>query len=168
MKTMTTPRTELKAEAVRRMNILGIAQELIEKFEKEEAPIVFDGMNGETAVSSVKELCGRYDPAGEKSLEAKLDAFAKGGNRLIYSIMPAVTDQGDFILNILYVYGLDEENSERLSEEDLKDEWEFLGDACEYNMPSIYALNLDTPEYSEHGSIRVFRTADNGLSLRRG
>ena len=128
---------EKRAEAIKRMKAFGFFSDTVKLFEK----------NG-TLLSSAPPwgafytLDDKQKAAGHK-LEEQYDC-------LVYSVIRSFHQELGVIDNLLYV-----------SVE--KDEWPMDWDDIENMCPCIYAVNYNTPEFSEFGAIGVKMGAGAGL-----
>lgn len=117
-----------KAEALKRMKALGIFNETIKQFEKEDL------------VSCSEPPMGAnfwlYDEQ-----KAMVDAFEKENNALVYFVIRSYTQFGK-LDTLLFV-------------SDYQDEWEMDNDAIKDGFPFAYVYNYDIPEFSEFGSVGV-------------
>lgn len=127
-------REELKKECVIRLKKLGIMQECINAFEKDNAvwKSEIDGILYELDEQE-KDIVGEFESAY---------------NCMVYHIIKTYTKFGT-ILNLLYV------------NED-KDEWKYFDTDLQENITFVYAENLDEEMFSEFGSIGI-RAVNGGL-----
>lgn len=128
---------EKRAEAIKRMKAFGFFSDTVKLFEK----------NG-TLLSSAPPWSAFYtlddkQKAAVHKLEEQYDC-------LVYSVIRSFHQELGVIDNLLYV-------------SDEKDEWPWDWGDIENMCPCIYAVNYNTPEFSEFGAIGVKMGAGAGL-----
>lgn len=128
---------EKRTEAIKRMKAFGFFSDTVKLFEK----------NG-TLLSSAPPWGAFYTLNDQQKtavhkLEEQYDC-------LVYSVIRSFHQELGVIDNLLYV-------------SDEKDEWPMDWDDIENMCPCIYAVNYNTPEFSEFGSIGVKMGVGAGL-----
>ena len=126
---------ELKDEAIRRMNKLGL-------FNKGVNNPVYDFMENEVAWKSEFNGILYYLDKKEKEIVKEVENKYKKYNMKVYHCYKAHTDFGE-ILFMLYVS--DDEKSPRNFDYNLK-----------YNTVFLYAYNMSEPAFSEFGSMSIY------------
>lgn len=127
---------EKKAEAIRRMKMLGIYPETIKQFE--------DGH-----VSRSEPPFGAYYWVEGKELEA-LRKFEEEHDYLVYTVVRSYTSIGTMD-SYLYV-------------SDCKDDWELDLDDLKEGYAFTYTINRDAPDCSEFGTIGIKLNIAAGLT----
>lgn len=120
---------EKRAEAIKRMKAFGFFYEAIELFEGDGTPL-----SSEPPWGAFHEL-NDQQKAAVHELEEQYDC-------LVYGVIRSFHQELGVIDNLLYV-------------SDEKDEWPMDWDDIENMCPCVYAVNYNTPEFSEFGSIGV-------------
>jgi hypothetical protein len=128
---------EKRAEAIKRMKAFGFLHEAIELFEADGTPL-----SSEPPWGAFYALNDQQKAAVHK-LEEQYDC-------LVYSVIRSFHQELGVIDNLLYV-------------SDEKDEWPWDWGDIENMCPCIYAVNYNTPEFSEFGAIGVKMGAGAGL-----
>lgn len=128
---------EKRAEAIKRMKAFGFFSDTVKLFEK----------NG-TPLSSEPPLGAFY--ALNDQQKAAVHEFEEEYGGLVYSVIRSFHQELGVIDNLLYV-------------SDEKDEWPWDWGDIENMCPCVYAVNYNTPEFSEFGSIGVKMGAGAGL-----
>ena len=120
---------EKRAEAIKRINAFGFNHEAIELFEKNGTPL------------SSEPPWGAFYALDDKQ-KAAVHEFEEEYGGLVYSVIRSFHQELGVIDNLLYV-------------SDEKDEWPWDWGDIENMCPCVYAVNYNTPEFSEFGSIGV-------------
>lgn len=128
---------EKRAEAIKRMKAFGFFYEAIELFEADGTPL------------SSEPPWGAFYVLDDKQ-KAAVHEFEEEYGGLVYSVIRSFHKELGIIDNLLYV-------------SDEKDEWPMDLDDIENMCPCVYAVNYNTPEFSEFGSIGVKMGAGAGL-----
>jgi hypothetical protein len=128
---------EKRAEAIKRMKAFGFFSDTVKLFEK----------NG-TLLSSAPPW-GAFYTLDDKQ-KAAVHKLEEQYDCLVYSVIRSFHQELGVIDNLLYV-------------SDEKDEWPWDWGDIENMCPCIYAVNYNTPEFSEFGSIGVKMGAGAGL-----
>lgn len=128
---------EKRAEAIKRMKAFGFFHEAIELFEADGTPL------------SNEPPWGAFYALDDKQ-KAAVHEFEEEYGGLVYSVIRSFHQELGVIDNLLYV-------------SDEKDEWPMDWDDIENMCPCIYAVNYNTPEFSEFGAIGVKMGAGAGL-----
>lgn len=133
-----------KAEAVKRMRMLGISNNTIGQFERDDVVMVSEPNDvGFGAFGALYWL----DDDDQKMVAE----FEAENNALVYMVVRSFTNFGKMDA-LLYV-------------SDYKDEWEMDNEDVQYMTPMSYVVNHDYPYCSEFGSISVV-SAGGGLVRR--
>lgn len=127
-----------KAEAIKRMKILGIAPNLISLFEKED--IIF--VSQEPIADNV--LLSQISDTEKQMVKE----FEEETNSLVYHIIKNKTNYG----TLLSFFDIS----------DYEEDWELERAAVKQNVPMVYVKNLDYEFNSEYGSINI-KSLDGGL-----
>lgn len=133
---MKVSREEKKQEAVRRMLALGIYNETIKQFEKDDF------------VSISEPPFGAFYWVEGKELE-ELRAWEKEHDALVYLVVRSYTEFGKMDA-YLYV-------------SDHREEWKSDMDSLKCGETIAFVVNRDAPDFSELGYIGVERTVAAGL-----
>lgn len=136
MEIMTIPVEEKKAEAVSRMNMLGIFGQTIRQFE-----------HG-NKISISEPPYGAFYWAEDEDL-AKIREFEEDNAALVYMVIRSYTEFG-VLDSYLYV-------------SDYKDDWPMDRDDLEGGSCCAYVYNRSDPFCSEIGSIGIQKTIAGGL-----
>ena len=128
---------EKRAEAIKRMKAFGFFSDTVKLFEK----------NG-TLLSSEPPWGAFY--ALNDQQKAAVHEFEEEYGGLVYSVIRSFHQELGVIDNLLYV-------------SDEKDEWPWDWGDIENMCPCVYAVNYNTPEFSEFGAIGVKMGAGAGL-----
>lgn len=128
---------EKRAEAIKRMKAFGFFSDTVKLFEK----------NG-TLLSSAPPWGAFY--ALNDQQKAAVHKLEEQYDCLVYSVIRSFHQELGVIDNLLYV-------------SDEKDEWPWDWDDIENMCPCVYAVNYNTPEFSEFGSIGVKMGVGAGL-----
>lgn len=128
---------EKRAEAIKRMKAFGFFSDTVKLFEK----------NG-TLLSSAPPW-GAFYTLDDKQ-KAAVHKLEEQYDCLVYSVIRSFHQELGVIDNLLYV-------------SDEKDEWPWDWGDIENMYPCIYAVNYNTPEFSEFGAIGVKMGAGAGL-----
>lgn len=134
---MKIPVTDKKAEAVKRMNLLGIYPETIQQFDKE----------GFVSVS--EPPLGAYFWVQGEELE-RIREFEKTYNALVYTVIRG--RYAEFGTLDAYLYVSDESS-----------EWEHDEENFKHNEAFAYVYNHDNPWLSEFGYIGIKLAPSAGL-----
>lgn len=126
-----------KAEAVKRMNLLGIYPETIQQFDKEDF------------VSVSEPPIGAYFWVQGEELD-RIREFEKNYNALVYTVVRGRYSEIGTLDAYLYV-------------SDEKEEWERDIENIHNNEAFAYVYNHDYPEQSEFGYIGIKLTVAAGL-----
>lgn len=133
---MTISREEKKTEAIKRMKKIGIFDQTIKQFEKEDL------------VSISEPPVGAFFWVEGEELE-EMKQFEKKHNALVYCIIRSYTQFG-IMDAYLYV-------------SDYKEEWEQDNEMLEEKQALSYVINRTMPDCSEFGSIGFRTTIAAGL-----
>ena len=128
---------EKRAEAIKRMKAFGFFSDTVKLFEKNGTPL------------SSEPPWGAFYALNDQQ-KAAVHEFEEEYGGLVYSVIRSFHQELGVIDNLLYV-------------SDEKDEWPWDWGDIENMCPCIYAVNYDTPEFSEFGSIGVKIGAGAGL-----
>lgn len=128
---------EKRAEAIKRMKAFGFFHEAIELFEADGTPL------------SSEPPWGAFYALNDQQ-KAAVHEFEEEYGGLVYSVIRSFHQEFGVIDNLLYV-------------SDEKDEWPWDWGDIENMCPCIYAVNYNTPEFSEFGSIGVKMGVGAGL-----
>lgn len=128
---------EKRAEAIKRMKAFGFFSDTVKLFEKNGTPL------------SSEPPCGAFYALNDQQ-KAAVHEFEEEYGGLVYSVIRSFHQELGVIDNLLYV-------------SDEKDEWPMDWDDIENMCPCVYAVNYNTPEFSEFGSIGVKMGAGAGL-----
>lgn len=128
---------EKRAEAIKRMKAFEFFHEAIELFEADGTPL------------SSEPPWGAFYALNDQQ-KAAVHEFEEEYGGLVYSVIRSFHQELGVIDNLLYV-------------SDEKDEWPWDWGDIENMCPCIYAVNYNTPEFSEFGSIGVKMGAGAGL-----
>ena len=128
---------EKRAEAIKRMKAFGFFHEAIELFEADNTPL------------SSEPPWGAFYALDDKQ-KAAVHEFEKEYGGLVYSVIRSFHKELGVIDNLLYV-------------SDEKDEWSMEWNDIKSMCPCVYAVNYNTPEFSELGLIGVKMGAGAGL-----
>jgi hypothetical protein len=128
---------EKRAEAIKRMKAFGFFSDTVKLFEKNGTPL------------SSEPPWGAFYALNDQQ-KAAVHEFEEEYGGLVYSVIRSFHQELGVIDNLLYV-------------SDEKDEWPWDWGDIENMCPCIYAVNYNTPEFSEFGSIGVKMGAGAGL-----
>ena len=128
---------EKRAEAIKRMKAFGFFSDTVKLFEKNGTPL------------SSEPPWGAFYALNEQQ-KAAVHEFEEEYGGLVYSVIRSFHQELGVIDNLLYV-------------SDEKDEWPWDWGDIENMCPCIYAVNYNTPEFSEFGSIDVKMGVGAGL-----
>lgn len=128
---------EKRAEAIKRMKAFGFFSDTVKLFEKNGTPL------------SSEPPWGAFYALNDQQ-KAAIHEFEEEYGGLVYSVIRSFHKELGIIDNLLYV-------------SDEKDEWPMDWDDIENMCPCVYAVNYNTPEFSEFGSIGVKMGAGAGL-----
>ena len=128
---------EKRAEAIKRMKAFGFFSDTVKLFEKNGTPL------------SSEPPWGAFYALNDQQ-KAAVHEFEVEYGGLVYSVIRSFHQELGVIDNLLYV-------------SDEKDEWPWDWGDIENMCPCIYAVNYNTPEFSEFGSIGVKMGAGAGL-----
>lgn len=128
---------EKRAEAIKRMKAFGFFFDTVKLFEKNGTPL------------SSEPPWGAFYALNDQQ-KAAVHEFEEEYGGLVYSVIRSFHQELGVIDNLLYV-------------SDEKDEWPWDWGDIENMCPCIYAVNYNTPEFSEFGSIGVKMGAGAGL-----
>lgn len=120
---------EKRAEAIKRMKAFGFFSDTVKLFEKNGTPL------------SSEPPWGAFYALNDQQ-KAAVHEFEEEYGGLVYSVIRSFHQELGVIDNLLYV-------------SDEKDEWPWDWGDIENMCPCIYAVNYNTPEFSEFGSIGV-------------
>ena len=126
---------EQKKEALARMKMLGLHENVIKEFEKD-------------SILNVSEVNGFLYWVGNEDEKKWLDEWQKETGNLVYHLIRTNTEFGK-ILNILYISQYEEE-------------WESEKEEIKEDVLFSYVKNLDVEEFSEYGRIGITK-ATGGL-----
>lgn len=135
---MNTPREIKKTEAIHRMICMGIIEDAIKQFEKEDIVMVCEPPIG-----------GLYWLNAEE--KKMVQEFEEENNALVYLVVRSFTNIGQMD-NIFYV-------------SDYMEEWHMDRDDIAENLACVYVKNYDMPDCSEFGTI-AYKGVGGGI-LRR-
>lgn len=133
---MNIPFEEKKAEAIRRMETLGIHPMAIEQFKQENLVNLSEGKTGAFFWA-------------DKNEKAHIAEFEKQLNCLVYTGIRSVSNIGH--------------TEEYLYVSDDKEDWPFERKLLQEKQPIAYVYNNDMPDCSESGSIGIEITEAEGL-----
>lgn len=128
---------EKRAEAIKRMKAFGFFSDTVKLFEKNGTPL------------SSEPPWGAFYALNDQQ-KAAVHEFEEEYGGLVYSVIRSFHQELGVIDNLLYV-------------SDEKDEWPWDWGDIENMCPCVYAVNYNTPEFSEFGSIVVKMGAGAGL-----
>ncbi len=128
---------EKRAEAIKRMKAFGFFSDTVKLFEKNGTPL------------SSEPPWGAFYALNDQQ-KAAVHEFEEEYGGLVYSVIRSFHQELGVIDNLLYV-------------SDEKDEWPWDWGDIENMCPCVYAVNYNTPEFSEFGSIGVKMGAGAGL-----
>ena len=128
---------EKRSEAIKRMKAFGFFSDTVKLFEKNGTPL------------SSEPPWGAFYALNDQQ-KAAVHEFEEEYGGLVYSVIRSFHQELGVIDNLLYV-------------SDEKDEWPMDWDDIENMCPCVYAVNYNTPEFSEFGSIGVKMGAGAGL-----
>ena len=128
---------EKRAEAIKRMKAFGFFSDTVKLFEKNGTPL------------SSEPPWGAFYALNDQQ-KAAVHEFEEEYGGLVYSVIRSFHQELGVIDNLLYV-------------SDEKDEWPWDWGDIENMCPCIYAVNYNTPEFSESGSIGVKMGVGAGL-----
>lgn len=128
---------EKRAEAIKRMKAFGFFSDTVKLFEADGTPL------------SSEPPWGAFYALNDQQ-KAAVHEFEEEYGGLVYSVIRSFHQELGVIDNLLYV-------------SDEKDEWPWDWGDIENMCPCIYAVNYNTPEFSEFGSIGVKMGAGAGL-----
>lgn len=128
---------EKRAEAIKRMKAFGFFSDTVKLFEKNGTPL------------SSEPPWGAFYALNDQQ-KAAVHEFEEQYGGLVYSVIRSFHKELGIIDNLLYV-------------SDEKDEWPWDWGDIENMCPCIYAVNYNTPEFSEFGSIGVKMGVGAGL-----
>lgn len=128
---------EKRAEAIKRMKAFGFFSDTVKLFEKNGTPL------------SSEPPWGAFYALNDQQ-KAAVHEFEEEYGGLVYSVIRSFHQELVVIDNLLYV-------------SDEKDEWPWDWGDIENMCPCVYAVNYNTPEFSEFGSIGVKMGAGAGL-----
>ena len=118
-----------KAEAVKRIKMLGLMDNPVREFEEE----------GRVNVSHMLGLLYWLD----EEEEAMVEEFERKYDAVVYHVIKSNTTIGT-MYNLLHVGKYEED-------------WEYDRDSIKDSYPFVYVVNKDVPEFSEYGCIGVKR-----------
>lgn len=124
---------KMKAEAIRRMKILGLLDSAIEAFDKENLVLLSESNNS--------PFGGALYTLSEAQ-SARVSAFESEGNRLVYHVIRSMLGDSE-LLSLMYVSG---------------DEEEIWDEECEYLKDGeafAYVINTSDDVCSEFGYIGI-------------
>lgn len=133
---MTVSREEKKVEAINRMKKIGVFNQTIRDFEKDDL------------VSVTEPPVGAFYWLDEDE-QAQVKEFEEKHNALVYMVLRSWTDFGKMD-SYFYV-------------SDHKEEWKDDRMDLDDNIALVYVKNLDYPDCSEFGSIGFKRTCAAGF-----
>lgn len=128
---------EKRAEAIKRMKAFGFFSDTVKLFEKNGTPLFSE------------PPWGAFYALNDQQ-KAAVHEFEEEYGGLVYSVIRSFHQELGVIDNLLYV-------------SDEKDEWPWDWGDIENMCPCVYAVNYNTPEFSEFGSIGVKMGAGAGL-----
>lgn len=128
---------EKRAKAIKRMKAFGFFSDTVKLFEKNGTPL------------SSEPPWGAFYALNDQQ-KAAVHEFEEEYGGLVYSVIRSFHQELGVIDNLLYV-------------SDEKDEWPWDWGDIENMCPCVYAVNYNTPEFSEFGSIGVKMGAGAGL-----
>lgn len=128
---------EKRAEAIKRMKAFGFFSDTVKLFEKNGTPL------------SSEPPWGAFYALNDQQ-KAAVHEFEEEYGGVVYSVIRSFHQELGVIDNLLYV-------------SDEKDEWPWDWGDIENMCPCIYAVNYNTPEFSEFGSIGVKMGVGAGL-----
>lgn len=128
---------EKRAEAIKRMKSFGFFREAVELFETDGIPL------------SSEPPWGAFYALDDQQ-KAAVREFEEQYSGLVYSVIRSFHQELGVIDNLLYV-------------SDENDEWPMDWTDIESMRPCVYAVNYNTPEFSEFGFIAVKLGAGAGL-----
>lgn len=128
---------EKRAEAIKRMKAFGFFSDTVKLFEKNGTPL------------SSEPPWGAFYALNDQQ-KAAVHEFEEEYGGLVYSVIRSFHQELGVIDNLLYV-------------SDEKNEWPWDWGDIENMCPCIYAVNYNTPEFSEFGAIGVKMGAGAGL-----
>lgn len=128
---------EKRAEAIKRMKAFGFFSDTVKLFEKNGTPL------------SSEPPWGAFYALNDQQ-KAAVHEFEEEYGGLVYSVIRSFHQELGVIDNLLYV-------------SDEKDEWPWDWGDIENMCPCVYAVNYNTPEFSEFGSIGVKMGIGAGL-----
>lgn len=128
---------EKRAETIKRMKAFGFFSDTVKLFEKNGTPL------------SSEPPWGAFYALNDQQ-KAAVHEFEEEYGGLVYSVIRSFHQELGVIDNLLYV-------------SDEKDEWPWDWGDIENMCPCVYAVNYNTPEFSEFGSIGVKMGAGAGL-----
>lgn len=128
---------EKRAEAIKRMKAFGFFSDTVKLFEKNGTPL------------SSEPPWGAFYALNDQQ-KAAVHEFEEEYGGLVYSVIRSFHQELGVIDNLLYV-------------SDEKDEWPWDWGDIENMCPCVYAVNYNTLEFSEFGSIGVKMGAGAGL-----
>lgn len=134
---MKISRDDKKAEAIRRMELLGVYPETIEQFDK----------YGYVSIS--EPPMGAFFWAQDDDLKA-INEFEHEYNALVYMVVRSYFKELGKMDAYFYV-------------SDYIDEWKIDVDCFKNNEAFVYVFNHDYPMFSEFGSIGIKRTPAAGF-----
>lgn len=132
-----------KAEAIARMEMLGIINEAIQQFKNDGTVMRSEHLKLAPGAEGFGSLYWLTDE--EKQMVEK---FEDGYDALVYMVIQTQANSG---LHKAMLYVSDD-----------MDEWEMDREDLEESIPMAYVVNCDIPEYSEFGSIGI-KSAGGGL-----
>lgn len=124
----------MKAEAIKRMEKMKIAPEVIELFKEKEEVMV-----------SVKELGMVHKLPLPDKFKKLIDEWQEDTGCVVYHAIYSNSEFGA-LLSVLYVSDCDE---------GWENEWEIDWEEINSGYPAAYVFNLTTPMFSEIGSIGI-------------
>lgn len=128
---------EKRAEAIKRMKAFGFFSDTVKLFEKNGTPL------------SSEPPWGVFYALNDQQ-KAAVHEFEEEYDGLVYSVIRSFHQELGVIDNLLYV-------------SDEKDEWSMEWNDIKSMCPCVYAVNYNTPEFSELGLIGVKMGAGAGL-----
>ena len=135
-KALKIPHEEKLVEAIRRMELLELSEEIKKDFvEREDIPLFARGMEDALHL--------------HKNQENRITAFEDSHNALVYAVIFTPTSLGD-MESYLFV-------------SDWEEEWEMDRQDILEGYPMTWTENLTYPQCSEFGSICFERTASGGI-----
>ena len=137
---MNITREQKKVEAIRRMKALGYYPDSIKLFEKEDR-----------VMTNEPPLYAHFFIDDERDGELKkwVDEFEQNNDALVYAVIHSLTNFGE-MYSLLFV-------------EDYPEEWDYFDEDIVDGIIMSYVINVDMPDCSEFGSIRISSSPAAGL-----